>query len=197
MYAGVRAVEGAPEGPLVRAVKLDVTKASDMDAALRSVKRLSGRLDILVNNAAVTAEWGTTLLEETDKDFDEALATNLRGAVLLTRRALPLLLARPGGRVVNVSSGVGSFAEGSDGAPPGYMVTKAALNMFTAYLHRDFAAQGLIANAVCPGWVRTDMGGPGADRSVEEGADTAVWLSTFAPGAPGGLFWRDREVIPW
>jgi NAD(P)-dependent dehydrogenase (short-subunit alcohol dehydrogenase family) len=106
--------------------------------------------------------------------------------------------------VVNVSSGDGAFEdvqEGYDGVAgpgyPAYRVSKTGLNGFTAYLDAEYGGDGLVANAVCPGSVRTDMGAADAPRSPAEGAETAVWLCRFEPGAPGGRFWRDGEPIPW
>jgi NAD(P)-dependent dehydrogenase (short-subunit alcohol dehydrogenase family) len=197
VFAGARDPREAPQGSGLRPVRLDVDSPAERAAAIEAVAAGPGRLDILVNNAAVAAEWGEGLLEADDAEVEATLRTNALSAVLLTKRALPLLLERPGGRVVNVSSGVGAFAEAYAGAPPAYMVSKAALNSFTLYLHLEYGRRGLLANAVCPGWVRTDMGGEGADRSVEEGADTPIWLAKFAEGSPGGLFWRDRKPIAW
>ncbi|MFB6155778.1 MAG: SDR family NAD(P)-dependent oxidoreductase, partial [Haloferacaceae archaeon] len=104
---------------------------------------------------------------------------------------------RPGGRVVNISSGMGALNEEQSGGSPAYRVSKTGLNGLTAYLHGEYSAQGLIANSVSPGWVRTDMGGEGANRPVEKGAETPVWLSRFRPGSPSGKFWHDRSVIEW
>jgi len=92
---------------------------------------------------------------------------------------------------------VGAVTGGMEGNYPAYRVSKTGLNGLTVYLHGEYGPQGLIANSVCPGHTRTDLGGQEAERSVEEGAQTPVWLATFAPGAPGGLFWRDKKVIPW
>jgi hypothetical protein len=127
--------------------------------------------------------------------FDHTMAVNLRGPTRVTKHALSLLLEREGARVVSLSSDLGQFSQGQmgDGYPP-YRLSKVGL---TAYLHAEYGAEGLIANAVSPGWVRTDMGGPNANRSPEEGADTAVWLSRFTPGSPGGRLWRDRAPIEW
>jgi NAD(P)-dependent dehydrogenase (short-subunit alcohol dehydrogenase family) len=109
---------------------------------------------------------------------------------------LGLLLEADGARVVNVSSGMGALGEGMSGGAPAYRLSKAGLNALTVYLHGEFGP-GLIANAACPGWVRTDMGGPGASKSPEAGADTTGWLCRFAPGSPGGRFWRERRPIDW
>ena len=202
VYAGARnpkdlkGVHDTTHGK-VQPVRLDVTHEDDLAAAVRRAVKETGRLDVVVNNAGVGDFRGSVLTGLKTEKLDEVLATNLRGPMLLCREALPHLLARPGGRIVNVSSGMGALTGGMDGASPAYRVSKTALNGLTAYLHGEYGGRGLLANSVCPGWVRTEMGGRGAPRSIDEGADTIVWLSRFKPGSPAGLFWRDREVIDW
>jgi len=178
-------------------VKLDVTDEDDIVAAVRAAVTATGRLDILVNNAGVGDFRGRVLGNLETAKLDEVLATNLRGPMLLCREALPHLLAQPGGRIVNVSSGMGALTGGMGGTAPAYRVSKTALNGLTAYLHGEYGPRGLLANSAGPGWVRTDMGGQGAPRSVEEGADTIVWLCRFKPGAPAGRFWEDRREVAW
>ena len=202
VHAGHReadALEGvaeASEGRILP-VRLDVTDEASIDAAVASVVEHSGRLDILVNNAGIGDWHGTTLETLATDRLDAVLATNLRGPMLVCRAALPHLLEQDGPRIVNVSSGMGALGEGMSGSAPAYRVTKTGLNGLTAYLHSEYGPRGLIANSVCPGWVRTDMGGHNAPRAPEKGAETPVWLARFAPGAPGGRFWRDRHVIDW
>jgi NAD(P)-dependent dehydrogenase (short-subunit alcohol dehydrogenase family) len=178
-------------------VRLDVTHEDDVAAAVRKAVTARGRLDVVVNNAGVGDFRGRVLGNLETAKLDEVLATNVRGPMLVAREALPHLLARPGGRIVNVSSGMGALTGGMGGTAPAYRVSKAALNGLTAYLHGEYGMRGLLANSVCPGWVRTDMGGPDAPRSVEEGADTIAWLCRFTAGSPAGKFWRDRSEIPW
>ncbi|MDG5776228.1 SDR family NAD(P)-dependent oxidoreductase [Haloarculaceae archaeon H-GB2-1] len=195
VYAGARRPSDVSVAD-VRPLRLDVTDDASIDAAVGRIETEAGRLDVLANNAGVAGP--DAPLHEADVEaIDATLGTNLRGPVVLTRRALPLLLAREGGRVVNVSSGMGALGEGMGGGSPAYRISKTGLNGLTAYLHGEYAAEGLLANAVCPGWVRTDMGGASAPRSPEEGADTVAWLARFRPGGPSGRFWRDRERIPW
>ena len=201
VYAGTRDVDAVEATDGLVPVELDVTDDEAIDAAVSRIEDEAGRLDVLVNNAGIAADaWGT-LLDEPVEEIDEVLSVNLRGPVVLTRRALPLLLERDGGRVVNVSSGMGALGEGMSGGAPGYRISKAGLNALTVYLHGEYGSEdggaGLIANSVCPGWVRTDLGGANASRSVEEGAETPTWLCRFSPGSPGGRFWRDRAVIEW
>lgn len=92
---------------------------------------------------------------------------------------------------------MGTVSEPQSGGSPAYRISKTGLNGLTAYLDGEYGDAGLLANGVCPGWVRTDMGGERADRSVEKGAETPTWLCRFAPGSPSGHLWKDREVVEW
>lgn len=195
VYAGSRSQSNeTPEG--TERVMLDVTQEGEVEGVVDGIFDEVGRLDILVNNAGVLHS-GNDLVAEPTREVDRALATNLRGPILLCKHAVPLLLQNEGGRVVNVSSGMGALGEAQSGGSPSYRISKTGLNGLTAYLHGEYAEDGLLANSVCPGWVRTDMGGEEASRSVEAGAETPVWLSRFAPGAPGGRFWRDKGIVDW
>ncbi len=185
VYGGMRrpkAVNG------LKPIVLDVTQEAIISAAIDQIQHEAGRLDILVNNAGVGVSDGDLAVISTE-EIREVLETNLLGPMLVSKHALPILLKRRGGRIVNVSSLVGAVTGGMEGKYPAYRIS--------VYLHGEYGPQGLIANSVCPGHTRTDLGGPDAERSVEEGAETPVWLATFAPGGPGGLFWRDKKVIPW
>ena len=196
VYAGARDPDDVT-APGQHAVRLDVTDDEEVRAAVDRIERERGSLDVLVNNAGVFPRTGP--LHEMDAaDFDDTLAVNLRGPVVLTKLALPLLLAGTGGRVVNLSSGLGQFTEGQmGGGYPAYRLSKVGLGGLTAYLDGEYGERGLIANAVSPGWVRTDMGGDEAPRPPSKGAETPVWLARFAPGSPAGHLWKDRERIPW
>ncbi len=200
VYAGARSpealegVEAQSHGKILP-VPLDVTEEASIEAAVTHAA--ANGLDGLVNNAGI-GDWHGSVLDRLAADrLDQVLATNLRGPMLLAKHALPHLLRRPGGRVVNVSSGMGALGEGMSGSSPAYRVSKTGLNGLTVYLHGEYGPRGLIANSVCPGWVRTDMGGPNAHRSLEEGADGIVWLCRFSAGDQGGRFWRDRKIIDW
>ncbi|MFC6834995.1 SDR family NAD(P)-dependent oxidoreductase [Halomarina ordinaria] len=195
VYAGARNTRDV-DVPDTIPVRLDVTNETTVEDAVERIQRTEGRLDVLVNNAGVEGPEAPLHRVGTDS-IDATLDTNLRGPVLVTKHALPILLDRKGGRVVNVSSGMGALGEGMSGGYGPYRVSKAGLNGLTTYLHGEYGSDGLLANAVCPGWVRTDLGGSDAPRSVEEGADTVVWLARFKPGSESGRFWRDREVIDW
>jgi NAD(P)-dependent dehydrogenase (short-subunit alcohol dehydrogenase family) len=154
-----------------------------------------GRLDVLVNNAAIDYDtWQSTLGADLSV-VAEALDTNLLGAWRLAQRAAPLLRRSPAGRIVNVSSGAGSLTGMTAGAPA-YGISKAALNALTIKLARELERDGVLVNAVCPGWVATDMGGPGG-RPVTEGAAGIVWAATLPEGGPTGGFFRDGRPIPW
>jgi NAD(P)-dependent dehydrogenase (short-subunit alcohol dehydrogenase family) len=195
VYAGSRSQgDETPDG--TERVLLDVTQEGEIESVVDAIFSEVGRLDVLVNNAGVL-ESGNDIVAEPTSAIDRTLAANLRGPMLLCKHAVPLLLQNEGGRVVNVSSGMGALGEGQGGGSPSYRVSKAGLNGLTVYLDGEYGDDGLVANSVCPGWVRTDMGGENASRSVERGIETPVWLAQFAPGAPGGRFWRDREPIDW
>jgi len=196
VYAGARdpdEITAADQQP----VELDITEESEIREAVEQIDDRSGGLDILVNNAGVF--WRAGPLHRTDSDvIRETLAVNLEGSMLVTKHCLPLLLAEEGSRVITLSSDLAQFADGKMGGEyPAYRVSKVGLGGLTAYLHAEYAQEGLIANAVTPGWTRTDMGGENAPRTPAEGADTAVWLARFRPGSPGGQFWKDRARIEW
>jgi NAD(P)-dependent dehydrogenase (short-subunit alcohol dehydrogenase family) len=150
-------------------------------------------VDVLVNNGAVLVEGDA--LSTPAADFRAAVEVNLLGALSCCRAFAPAMLERGYGRIVNVSSGWGSFAEGLEG-PSSYAVTKAALNALTVSLARTLRGDVKV-NSCCPGWVRTRMGGAGADLSPEEGADTIVWLATLPSNGPSGGFFRSRKRIAW
>ena len=184
-------VEAASDGR-IRPLALDVTDEASIEAALASL----GRLDVLVNNAGI-GDWHGSVLHALETEMlDDVLATNLRGPMLVAKHALPYLLKHRGSRIVNVSSGMGGL-DGMGGGNPAYRVTKTGINGLTAYLHGEYGMRGLISASVCPGWVRTDMGGSNAHRSVEEGASGIVHACRLQEGTPNGRFWRDGSVIPW
>lgn len=128
--------------------------------------------------------------------LDATLKTNFYGPLLLCQAFVPLMKRNKYGRIVNVSSGLGQLDSLGSGYPA-YELSKAALNALTLSMARELRGTNVLINAMCPGWVRTDMGGWHAPRSVEEGADTVVWLATLPDGGPQGGFFRDRQPIPW
>ena len=171
-----------------RSVALDVADPASIDAAVAEI----GPVDVLVNNAGVLGTGG--VLEDVG-EFATAMAVMVSGPHRLMHHLAPAMAAQNYGRIVNLSSGWGSFAEGL-GGPASYGVAKAALNALTLAAARTLPSTVKV-NALCPGWVRTDMGGPGATRSPEQGADTALWLATLEEAGPTGGFFRDRRRIDW
>jgi NAD(P)-dependent dehydrogenase (short-subunit alcohol dehydrogenase family) len=183
------------EPPAV-AAQLDVRDEESVRAAVRFVEDELGRLDVLVNNAGISGHHHPGGVEADLDAVKDVLETNLFGAWRLTRLALEPMRRDGYGRIVNVSSGMGQL-EDMGGGNPGYRLSKTGLNVLTRILAAELAGQNVLVNSVCPGWVRTDMGGANARRSVEEGADTVVWLATLPEGGPSGGFFRDRRPIPW
>jgi NAD(P)-dependent dehydrogenase (short-subunit alcohol dehydrogenase family) len=171
------------------AVELDLESEDSIAAAVESL----GDLDVLVNNAGVL--FREPRLLEDPAAFEASVTVMLRAPYHLIRLVSPGMAARGYGRIVNLSSGWGAFAEGLEG-PGAYGLAKAGLNALTLAASRDLPETVKI-NAVCPGWVRTRMGGASATRSPEEGADTAIWLATLPKDGPTGGFFRDREPIDW
>jgi len=180
------------------AVRLDVTDPASIAAARRAAEERLGPVDVVVNNAAVLLHENDDVLSISRDAFRATFDTNVLGAIEVCRVFVPPMAERGYGRVVNVSSGVGQFASLSTYAPA-YSISKTALNAFTRVLAATYQGRGggVLVNAVDPGWVRTDMGGKSAPRSVEQGAETAVWLATLPEDGPTGRFFRDRRAIPW
>lgn len=177
-------------------VALEVTSQSSVDAAVEAVVARSGRIDILVNNAGGHYDDGAVPSTLSDTEMLDALDLNLLGPLRLCRAVIPHMRATGWGRIVNVSSSSGTFASTWANAPA-YGVSKAALNMFTFQLAKEVEGSGVLVNACCPGWVRTDMGGPNADKSIEEGADTPIWLAMLPDDGPSGGFFSDRHPAGW
>jgi NAD(P)-dependent dehydrogenase (short-subunit alcohol dehydrogenase family) len=200
----IAAARAAAE-PLARA-GLDVVPLVldvDDDASVRAAAKEAGPVDVLVNNAAVLLDDGGVVSDLEPDTLRATLETNVLGALRVTRAFLPGMRKRRWGRVVNVSSAAGSF---DDMATPrafgawdaaAYSTSKAALNALTVLLARETKDEGILVNAACPGWVKTDMGGPHAPLSPEEGADTPVWLATLPDDGPTGGFFQRRRPHPW
>jgi NAD(P)-dependent dehydrogenase (short-subunit alcohol dehydrogenase family) len=189
--------ELAAEGLEVSFHALDVRDASQAQAAAVWVDREFGRLDILVNNAGVLIDpRGARPATLDPAVLRDALETNLLGALVVTQACLPLMRARGYGRIVNVSSDLAQLGSMGPGTPA-YRISKVALNALTRALAGELAGTRIKANAMSPGWVRTDMGGPSAPRNLEQGADTAVWLALLPDDGPSGGFFKDRAPIAW
>jgi NAD(P)-dependent dehydrogenase (short-subunit alcohol dehydrogenase family) len=190
--AGKLANAGTVE-PLV----LDVADPGSIQAAAAQVSERHGHLDVLINNAAINYDtWETIENAEVEGTVMNTIATNLIGPWRMCQAFLPLLRKSREARIVNVSSESGSLANMGAG-PPAYQVTKAALNALTRILAGELRGTHILVNAVCPGWVATDMGGPGAPRSAKEGAAGIIWAATLPNGGPTGGFFRDKKPIPW
>ncbi len=164
---------------------------ADADSIAFAVKD-AGHIDVLINNAGIL---GSGNLLDDPEDFAASMAIMVHGPYLLMHHLTPGMVSSGFGRVVNVSSGWGAFSDGVAG-PAGYGVAKAALNALTVAAARTLP-KNVKVNAMCPGWVRTRMGGSGANRSPKEGADTAIWLATLPDNGPSGGFYRDRRSIDW
>jgi len=187
--------EIAKKGGKATFLEIDVSDNNSVAAAAREFAKASDHLDVLVNNAGIIVDGDDAILEINDELLRKTLETNALGALRVMRACVPLLAKSKAPRVINVSSGGGQLTGGADGWAPAYCISKTALNGVTSQLAA--ALPKFAINSVCPGWVRTDMGGRSATRSVEEGADTIVWLATDAPQHLTGKFLRDRKEIPW
>jgi NAD(P)-dependent dehydrogenase (short-subunit alcohol dehydrogenase family) len=193
VYAGARNPEDVAVRDGVAPVRLDVIDQASVGAARDRIASEVGRLDSLVNNAGVYGD----PVGAADYDLDrahEVLEVNTFGPWRLIEAFLPLLRESDVPRIVNVSSGAGQLSD-MNGGRAAYRLSKAALNALTRTLASD--ERWVKVNTMCPGWVRTDMGGQAAARSVEQGADTAVWLATLPHDGPSGGFFRDLKPIPW
>jgi NAD(P)-dependent dehydrogenase (short-subunit alcohol dehydrogenase family) len=156
-----------------------------------------GRCDILVNNAGIVINGArASVMQEPVDVVRRTLETNLYGPMQLMQALVPLMKQRRYGRIVNMSSGLGQL-EGMGDGYPAYRLSKTGLNALTCMFADATQGSGILVNAACPGWVRTDMGGANATSSVEQGADTAVWLATLPDDRPNGGLFRDRAAIAW
>jgi NAD(P)-dependent dehydrogenase (short-subunit alcohol dehydrogenase family) len=176
-------------------IKIDVSTPESIRRAAEEFSRSTDRLDVLVNNAGILLDDDKDVLTMTPEMFEATLRTNALGALLMSEAFVPFLKKSDAPRIVNVSSGGGQLADGADGWAPAYCISKTALNGVTSQLAA--ALPKFAVNSVCPGWVRTDMGGENATRSVAEGASGIVWLAADAPQKETSKFWRDRKEILW
>jgi len=177
-------------------VKLDVASEADWEAAIKATVAAYGRLDILVNNAGIMVEEEDADPEQEIQIVRDTMQTNVYGPLLLSRLAILVMKSRRYGRIVNLSSGMGSLTEMGAGYIA-YRMSKAGLNVVTRVLAAETEGMGILVNSVDPGWVQTEMGGRGATRDLYKGAETPVWLATVPEGGPSGGFFRDRKAIPW
>lgn len=184
------------QGSPVDFFPLDVTSTSSLAALQAFVKQHYGRLDVLVNNAGVYLDEGVSVFDVPMDQFRLTIDTNFYGPLYLCRAFVPLMVKHGYGRVVNVSSGYGSMSD-MGGHVASYRISKLALNGLTRIVAAEVNSRQVKVNAVDPGWVRTDMGGRYASRSVEQGAETITWLATLPSDGPSGGFFHDKKQIPW
>jgi NAD(P)-dependent dehydrogenase (short-subunit alcohol dehydrogenase family) len=191
---GRTAAEGMNGNVVVK--RLDVIDEDSVYRLASFVEDEFGRLDILRNNAGIANDSGQRGVDADLDSVREALEANLFGAWRLCEAFVPLMQRNGYGRIVNISSGMGALND-MGGGSPAYRVSKTALNALTRILASELRGSGILVNSVSPGWVRTDMGGSDASRSVEEGADTPIWAATLPDNGPTGGFFRDRRPVSW
>ena len=192
---GEAAAKKLKVGDRVMARRLDVTEQSTIDRLRDEIATTFGSVHVLVNNAAIHYDTWENAADADLRTVQEALDTNLFGAWRMCQAFIPLLRKSKHGRIVNVSSEAGSLASMGAGAPA-YAVSKVALNALTRMLAAELRRDRILINSVCPGWVATDMGGPGG-RPVREGAASIVWAVELPDGGPTGGFFRDGRPVPW
>lgn len=177
--------------------ELDVGNSQSTAKLAKYVEQNFGRLDILVNNAGVSADKMSASIFDVDLDaVRRTLDTNTYGPIRVAQALIPIMRKNKWGRVVNVSSGMGQLKDMGSGHPA-YRISKTALNAVTRLMANELQSEGIKVNSACPGWVRTDMGGPHAPKSIPEGADTIVFAATLPDDGPTGNFLKERKVIPW
>jgi NAD(P)-dependent dehydrogenase (short-subunit alcohol dehydrogenase family) len=198
--ANAIAAAGGDALPLV----LDVSDPVAIAAGVAELMARGAHVDVLVNNAGILIDGEHDILSLPRVTLATTLETNVVGPLLLTQALLPGMVERGYGRVVNMSSTLGTLHDiGDRDSPyavvdsPAYRLSKGALNLLTALFARAADHPDVLVNAACPGWVRTDMGSDRAPLSVTEGADTPVWLATLPAGGPSGGLFRERAPIPW
>lgn len=186
------------EGLKIRPIELDVTKSSTIKDAVAKIKDENDYLDVLINNAGVMLDSGegqNSVLNVDPVIVMKTYEVNTVGALIMSQAIAPLMKEKGEGRIINISSGMGSLSE-MEGGWAAYRMSKSSLNALTRILHAELNSFGISVNSVCPGWLRTDLGGERAPLSPEEGARTPVWLATMVD-SPSGKFFRNKEEIEW
>lgn len=183
------------EGISTDFVRMDVGDRLSIERALQSVRSKTQHLDVLINNAGILLDQSKGILDISEGEIRDTINVNALGVLFVTRAFAPLL--KRGSRVVNVSSGAGKICGGMGQWAPVYSISKTTENAITIQLAYGLKEKGVLVNAVCPGWVRTDMGGAGASRSISKGAETPVWLATHKGLSQTGKFYRDKKEISW
>lgn len=185
--------------PHAHVLPLDITADASVKAFAEQIKKLDKPIEGLINNAGVFLETSkrtnnhTSLLEADLKLIQQTIDTNTFGIIRVVQALHPLL--QKGARIVNVASGMGQLSE-MEGGYPGYRLSKTGVNVLTRILADELGERSIIVSSVCPGWVKTDMGGPDANRDIDQGIETIVWLA-LQTDIESGLFWRDKEVLDW
>ena len=175
---------------------LDAEDDGSITQAAEHFAKESDRLDVLINNAGIYPDEGVDIRTVSRELLAKTFQTNTFGAIRVIQAFLPFLSRADQARIINLSSGYGEL-DGLSSSVPSYCLSKLTLNGATIMFDEALRGRGIAVNSVCPGWVRTDMGGPNASLSVEEGADTTVWLASEAPHSLSGKFFRQRREISW
>jgi short-subunit dehydrogenase len=183
------------DGIQAEMILIDIDQDTSIQKAARMLSMKNIRLDILINNAGISLKNDKSLISSEFDVLEKIINTNSYGALRVTRAFLPLM--NDYGRIINISSGGGSMTDPVEGWSPAYCASKTLLNAITRHLAYELSGHNISVNAVCPGWVKTDMGGKYAPRTVEKGAETPVWLASEAPLNLTGKFFRDKKEIPW
>jgi NAD(P)-dependent dehydrogenase (short-subunit alcohol dehydrogenase family) len=176
-------------------ILMDVSNEDSIFNAATTFSNKRIQLDVLINNAGIIEKQDRSLVDQDFSGFKNTLNTNAFGALQVVRSFLPFM--NNPARIINISSGGGSMSDPVGGWSPAYCVSKSLLNAITRHLAYELVGKNISVNAVCPGWVRTDMGGSSANRHVEKGAETPVWLASEAPQELTGKFFRDKQQIEW
>lgn len=187
------------EGLDVQFYPLDVTSDVSSRQLAEFIRKQFGKLDVLVNNAGIYIDVqanSNKIVTAEIETLQNTFETNVYGVLRVTQVLIPLMKEQNYGRIVNVSSGMGQLT-GMEGGSPGYRISKTALNALTRIFASELQGTNILVNSVCPGWVKTDMGGSEAPRTPEQGVDTIVWLATLSDGGATGGFFRDRQPIDW
>jgi NAD(P)-dependent dehydrogenase (short-subunit alcohol dehydrogenase family) len=174
---------------------MDVSDPESVSEAARKFSARFASLDVVVNNAGIIVKGDHSLASGDEQAFNETINTNAHGPLRVARAFIPLM--QKGGHIINISSGGGSMTDPVGGWSPAYCASKTLLNAITRHLAYELTSAGIRVNALCPGWVKTDMGGEGASRPVSKGAETPVWLINDGAGNATGKFFRDKKEIPW
>lgn len=177
-------------------LQLDVVDDDSIRQAVSAIEPKISRLDVLINNAGIYPDQGVNILTVSRELLDQTMNTNAFGPIQIVQAFLPLLEKSSGARIINMSSGNGQL-DGLSAEVPSYCLSKLALNGATIMLAEALQSRGIAVYSMCPGWVRTEMGGSAAPRSPEQGADTAIWLATEASPRLSGKMFRDRKEIPY